>query len=176
MKTTFIYRLVYRLILWASAVDFLTTTPGAAFSWNRTDNAAYTKTHVVDKTYKSYYDGGEKGVTDMFALSASDVRKDWSRVIDSVIHVRPAFIKRTRDNMVLCSNDTVRQLVRTTPIAANSFIEDDGSVTLSMVDVDLVVNADTIEAAKSELINDLIEYAEESFAFESRLEDDTPVT
>ena len=80
----------------------------------------------------------------MFALSASDVRKDWSRVIDSVIHVRPAFIKRTRDNMVLCSNETVRQLVRTTPIAANSFIEDDGSVTLSMVDVDLVVNADTV--------------------------------
>mgnify|MGYP000050887177 CR=1 FL=1 len=99
----------------------------------------------------------------MFAISASDVRKDWSRVIDSVIHVRPAFIKRTRDKMVLCSNDTVRQLVRTTPIAANSFIEDDGSVTLSMVDVDLVVNADTIEAAKSELINDLIEYAEEYY-------------
>ena len=99
----------------------------------------------------------------MFALSASDVRKDWSRVIDSVIHVRPAFIKRTRDNMVLCSNDTVRQLVRTTPIIANSFIEDDGSVTLSMVDVDLVVNADTMEAAKSELINDLIEYAEEYY-------------
>ena len=42
----------------------------------------------------------------MFALSASDVRKDWSRVIDSVIHIRPAFIKRTRDHMVLCSNDT----------------------------------------------------------------------
>lgn len=99
----------------------------------------------------------------MFALSASDVRKDWSRVIDSVIHVRPAFIKRTRDNMVLCSNDTVRQLVRNTPIIANSFIEDDGSVTLSMVDVDLVVNADTMEAAKSELINDLIEYAEEYY-------------
>ncbi len=99
----------------------------------------------------------------MFALSASDVRKDWSRVIDSVIHVRPAFIKRTRDYMVLCSNDTVRQLVRTTPIIANSFIEDDGRVTLSMVDVDLVVNADTMEAAKSELINDLIEYAEEYY-------------
>ena len=65
--------------------------------------------------------------------------------------------------MVLCSNETVRQLVRTTPIAANSFIEDDGSVTLSMVDVDLVVNADTIEAAKSELINDLVEYAEEYY-------------
>lgn len=32
MKTTFIYRLVYRLILWASAVYFLTTTAGQFFA------------------------------------------------------------------------------------------------------------------------------------------------
>lgn len=32
MKTTFIYRLVYRLILWASAVYFLTTTAGQLFA------------------------------------------------------------------------------------------------------------------------------------------------
>ena len=32
MKTTFIYRLVYRLILWASAVYFLTTTAGRFFT------------------------------------------------------------------------------------------------------------------------------------------------
>ena len=32
MKTTFIYRLVYRLILWASAVYFLTTTAGRFFA------------------------------------------------------------------------------------------------------------------------------------------------
>ena len=32
MKTTFIYRLVYRLILWASAVCFLTTAAGQLFA------------------------------------------------------------------------------------------------------------------------------------------------
>ena len=32
MKTTFIYRLVYRLILWASVVYFLTTTAGRFFA------------------------------------------------------------------------------------------------------------------------------------------------
>ena len=99
----------------------------------------------------------------MFALSASDVRKDWSKVIDSVVHVRPAFIKRTRDRMVLCSNDTVRQLVYGTPIAAHSFIEDDGSVTISMDNVDLAVNGANFQDAKSKLIDDLIEYAEEYY-------------
>ena len=99
----------------------------------------------------------------MFALSASDVRKDWSRVIDSVIHIRPAFIKRTRDHMVLCSNDTVRQLVHSTPIVAQSFIEEDGSVTLSMTDLDLVVNAENMQEAKQALIDDLTEYAEEYY-------------
>ena len=32
MKTTFIYRLVYRLILWASVVYFLTTAAGQLFA------------------------------------------------------------------------------------------------------------------------------------------------
>ena len=36
MKTTFIYRLVYRLILWASAVYFLTTTAGQFFALSAT--------------------------------------------------------------------------------------------------------------------------------------------
>ena len=50
--------------------------------------------------------------------------------------------------MVLCSNDTVRQLVHSTPIVAQSFIEEDGSVTLSMSDLDLVVNAENMQEAK----------------------------
>lgn len=36
MKPTFIYRLVYRLILWASAVYFLTTTVGQFFALSAT--------------------------------------------------------------------------------------------------------------------------------------------
>ena len=99
----------------------------------------------------------------MFALSASDVRKEWSRVIDSVLHVRPAFIKRTRDYLVLCSNDTVRQLVRGTTIKAHVFTEEDGSVTLSMDEVDIAVNGTNLQEAKRELVDDLMDYAEEYY-------------
>lgn len=99
----------------------------------------------------------------MFAISASDVRKDWSRVIDSVIRERPAFIKRTRDNVVLCSVDTVQQLVRDTPIVATQYVEDDGSVTLSMDDIDIAVCETDLSAAKRALVRELVEYAEEYY-------------
>ena len=36
MKTAFVYKLIYRLILWASAVYFLTTTAGQFFALSAT--------------------------------------------------------------------------------------------------------------------------------------------
>lgn len=100
----------------------------------------------------------------MLAISASNVRKDWSRVMDSVIRTRPAFIKRTRDRMVLCSVDTVQQLVKDTPISATKYVEEDGSITLSLDDVDIAVCEPDFASAKRALVHDLVEYAEEYYA------------
>ncbi len=37
----------------------------------------------------------------MDVLSSTDVRKNWSETLDSVVRERPAYIKRTRDNLAL---------------------------------------------------------------------------
>lgn len=37
----------------------------------------------------------------MLAMNSTDVRKDWSRVVDSVVRDKPTIIKRTRDRMWL---------------------------------------------------------------------------
>lgn len=97
----------------------------------------------------------------MLAINASEVRKDWSSVLDSVIRTRPAFTKRTRDYMVLCSVDMVQQLVKDTPISATMYAEEDGSITLSLDGVDIAVCEPDLPSAKRALVHDLVEYAEE---------------
>lgn len=100
----------------------------------------------------------------MLTMNATDVRKDWSRVLDSVTRRRPAFIKRTRDHMVLTSTEALAAMLDTIHYEATIFPEDDGSVTLSLDALDLAVNADSLETAKEQLAQEIAEYAEEYYA------------
>lgn len=99
----------------------------------------------------------------VIAVSSSDVRKDWSHTLDIVVRQKPVFIKRTRDQMMLCSTETVAQLVSNVRIVATQFIESDGSVTLSASALDIVANGDDLSSAKDALANNIMEYAEEYY-------------
>lgn len=99
----------------------------------------------------------------MVAMSSSDVRKDWSSVLDCVVRRKPVFIKRTRDNMMLCSTETMAQVVRGVNIIADEYIESDGSITLSSAVLDIVSHGDDLASAKAALAADIIEYAEEYY-------------
>lgn len=100
----------------------------------------------------------------MLTMSATEVRKDWSRVLDSVTRRRPAFIKRTHDNVVLVSTESLSAMLSDVRYETNIFQEDDGSITLSLDALDLVVNEKSLESAKKSLANDIEEYAEEYYA------------
>lgn len=100
---------------------------------------------------------------DMFAMSSSDVRKEWSSVIDSVVRRKPVFIKRTRDRMILCSDETMAQIVGDITFDAEQYTEEDGSVTLSLDAPDLAANGEDLQAAKAKLARDIVEYAEEYY-------------
>jgi len=100
----------------------------------------------------------------MVTLNSSDVRKDWSSVMDSVVRQKPAFIQRTRDRMMLCTTETISQLVADLKYVAQQFAEDDGSVTLSLIDMDIVANGRTLEEAKQILAQDIRDYAEDYYS------------
>lgn len=100
----------------------------------------------------------------MITLNSSDVRKDWSSVMDSVIRQKPAFIQRTRDRMILCTTETISQLVTDLRYDARQFVEDDGSITLSLIDMDIVANGKTPEDAKQILAQDIKDYAEDYYS------------
>lgn len=100
---------------------------------------------------------------DMVSMSSSDVRKDWSSVIDCVVRRKPVFIKRTRDHMMLCSTETMAQVIDGVRILADEYPESDGSVTLSARALDIVSHGADLASAKAALAAALMEYAEEYY-------------
>ena len=99
----------------------------------------------------------------MLTIPSSDVRREWSSVMDTVIRERPVFIKRTRDHMMLSDTGTIWQLISGVKFIADMYREDDGSVTLSARDMDIVVNGADEAAARKALVRDITEYAEEYY-------------
>ncbi|WHH61311.1 hypothetical protein [Petroclostridium sp. X23] len=99
----------------------------------------------------------------MFTISATEARKEWSSVIDTVVREKPAFVTRTRDLIILSNLQTMEALLERYSFTAEEFIEDNGSVTLSLNEIDLVVNSETKEKAVLMLAEELKEYAEEYY-------------
>ncbi len=100
----------------------------------------------------------------MDLLNATDVRKNWSITLDNVAHERPAYIKRTHDNVAIFSVETINAMLSGYHFNAKKFKEKDGSVTLSAVDLDIVVNEENEKAAVRRLAEYIKEYAEEFYS------------
>lgn len=99
----------------------------------------------------------------MYVLSSTDVRKNWSETLDSVVHERPAYIKRTRDNVALLNMNTLMELLSGYKFTVRKYVEEDGSITLSSDNMDIVVNGVNVESAKRTMAADLKEYAEDYY-------------
>ena len=96
---------------------------------------------------------------DILTAKATDVRKDWSTICDSVIHDKPRFIKHTRDRMWFSSLDTLTEILKAYSFTAKKFIESDGSVTLSLNEIDLIENGIDEVAARLALGNAILNYS-----------------
>lgn len=99
----------------------------------------------------------------MFMTQATEVRKEWSAVCDNIMHDKPQFIKRTRDKMCFSSFDTMLDILEIYKYTAEKYIEADGSVTLSLNEIDLVENGKTENEAINTLANAIFEYAVEYY-------------
>ena len=95
----------------------------------------------------------------MLMEQATTVRKEWSAVCDSVIHQKPKFIKRTRDKMWFSNLETIYDILQVYQFTASKYIEDDGSVTLSLNEIDLVENGKDEYEARMNMGKAILEYA-----------------
>lgn len=90
----------------------------------------------------------------MYTVSATDMRKNWSKNLDVVSRNKPLFIRRTRDDFVLSDLNTFKTILN-----AYLFKEDDNSYTISLDVLYLVENANTKEDAISAMKSAIYEYA-----------------
>lgn len=95
----------------------------------------------------------------MLMEQATTVRREWSAVCDSVIHEKPKFIKRTRDKMWFSNLETMFEILQAYQFSALRYTEDDGSVTLSLNEIDLVENGKNEKEARLKLGQSILEYS-----------------
>lgn len=95
----------------------------------------------------------------MLLEQATTVRAQWSNTCDSVVRNKPKFIQRTRDKMLLSSLDTMLTLLEGYTFTAKRFTEADGSITLSLNEIDIIENAKDEKTAKKLLGKAVLEYA-----------------
>lgn len=95
----------------------------------------------------------------MLMEQVTNVRKEWSAVCDSVIHSKPKIIKRTRDKMWFSSLETMSVILQAYQFTAVKYIEDDGSVTLSLNEIDLIENGRDEQEARLNLAKAILEYS-----------------
>ena len=99
----------------------------------------------------------------MFALNATEVRKDWGRFIDTLVREKPQFVKRSRDTIFAASLDTLIEIVKPYKFTAMLFKEEDGSITASLNEVDIAINGKSQDEVITNLAENLVEYAEEYY-------------
>jgi len=99
----------------------------------------------------------------MLIMNATDVRKDWSAVIDNAVRIKPQFFKRTRDCLMLTDVRFLLTMLSAYQFTATIYKEEDNTVTISLNEIDLVENAETEELAKQQLAESIIEYAEDYY-------------
>lgn len=95
----------------------------------------------------------------MLMEQATTVRKEWSAVCDSVIHNKPKFIKRTRDKMWFSNLEIMSELLEIYHFTAIKYIENDGSITLSLNEIDLVENGPDEQTARLNLAKAILDYS-----------------
>ena len=97
-------------------------------------------------------------------MNATQVRNEWSTIVDSVIREKPRFIKRTRDYMLLSDLNTVELLLEPYAFTAEEYLEEDGSVTLSLDQIDLVENEIDRSSAIKKMASAILEYADDYYS------------
>lgn len=99
----------------------------------------------------------------MLVMNATQVRSEWSTVVDKVIREKPQFIKRTRDYMFLSDVGLLNELLSAYNFHATVFDEENGSTTISLNEIDLVENGENEQDAVLKLAEAILEYSKDYY-------------
>lgn len=83
--------------------------------------------------------------------------------MDSVVHSRPAFVKRTHDSITMMDSRLLKYLLINLVFHVDMDTEEDGSVTGLISELDLVENAPTKDACLEKLLAGMKDYAQDFY-------------
>jgi len=96
-------------------------------------------------------------------LNFTDARKSFSSLYDDIFNsFKPMIIKRKKtEEIVALRVDLQKMLLANFSLKPETINEDDNSITLALDQLDMYVNSDNLEKAKTELVKDLKYYAQD---------------
>ena len=96
--------------------------------------------------------------------NATDVRINFSKILDNAVYSKPQFIKRTHNHIIMIGADMFSALLSEAKLHL-SFIEgEDGSKIAVCDEIDDIIGVgDSSEEAIAHFIENLVEYAEEYY-------------
>jgi len=100
----------------------------------------------------------------MQPINATQVRSEWSTIVDSVVREKPIMFKRTRDLLFLSDVELLAELLSGYNFNARIYREDDGSYTAALDEIDLAENGIDETDAVHKLAGSILEYSEEYYA------------
>lgn len=92
-------------------------------------------------------------------LNATDVRRHWGQFNDDVVREGPKFVKRNRDEWAALSTEHLKAAFEHFTFKVEFFPEEDGTVTATLNNFDIVENGDNEEEALDLIADELIKYA-----------------
>ena len=98
-----------------------------------------------------------------YAKSSTDVRKEWSSTIDTVVRERPVFVQRTHDSIVMLNTYTLKNLFDDLKYDVSLYNESDGSVTCVIEQFDLVENVKRGQSAIDQIVAAIRDYADDFY-------------
>lgn len=99
----------------------------------------------------------------MQTINATDVRKEFSQFIDTVVREKPVVIKRNRDHVLSISLEQTVNLLTDYHFHMNIFNEEDGSTTATLNELDLIINTMDKGNMKNLMAQEILDYAEDYF-------------
>ena len=99
----------------------------------------------------------------MQTINATDVRREFSQFIDTVVREKPVVVKRNRDYILSISLEQTVNLLADYRFHMNLFSEENGSITASLNELDLIINTTDRNNLKNLMAQEILDYAEDYF-------------
>ncbi|MDD4594714.1 MAG: hypothetical protein PHY33_06355 [Methanobacteriaceae archaeon] len=104
-----------------------------------------------------------KGIKTMNIINDIEIEKDWDLIIDNVEQVKPLFFKRKKDLFMIMDFKILEELLFAYKFTAEKSIESDGSITLTLNEIDLADNAEIEDEVKIKLAESILEYSKDYY-------------